>query len=186
MRAWNAATACAPSHPAARTLALAEAVRPGHHREVTATWLTVACWAVAAPSPGATDIDAQYDALARLQGGPVRVAAEAETPATALPEVAPAPVVELATIRAVVTRERASLWACRDALGPQRRFVLDLAVGTNGRVRELRLRPGAPPPLEACLRRAALRWRFPRFSGERPDGRTVEVVNASLPLRFQE
>jgi hypothetical protein len=149
------------------------------------TWLLAACWAIANPSPGGTEVGAQFDALVRLQGGPVRVAPDGETPSAPLPEVTLEPVVNLAMIRSVVARERAALWACRNTLGPQRDFVLDLAVRANGRIRDLRLRPDAPPALEACLRRAALRWRFPRFSGERADGRTVEIVNASLPLSFE-
>jgi hypothetical protein len=133
---------------------------------------------------GAAGANPDFEALARIQGGPVRIAPDPPPPREPLPDVAVGPVPKVPTIRAVITRERASLWECRAELRGARRFVLDLSIPTNGRVRDLRLRPDAPPALEACALAAALRWRFPRFTGERPDGRTVEIVNVSVPIAF--
>ena len=151
-------------------------------------WLMAAFAAATGPSTDAkSGADAAFDALARLQGGPVDIAPpppQPREPRAPLPEAAVGPVLEMTIVRAVIARERASLWACRSELRGARRFVLDLSIRTNGRVSDLRMRPEAPPALQACALAAALRWRFPRFTGERRDGRTVEIVNASVPIAF--
>lgn len=145
-------------------------------------WMSVAL-ALVTGTPAAGG-DADFDALARIQGGPVLIAPRAPEASEALPEVAPDAVLTTPTIRAVIARERATLWACHAALRGPRRFVLDLSIRANGRVRDVRVRPDPPSSLEGCALEAALRWRFPRFTGERADGRTVELVNASVPIEF--
>lgn len=135
-----------------------------------------------------TASETRFEALSRAQGGPVALAPREASPSSigAIPERTPDPVLDERLARAVVREHRASLWACRDRAEGEKDYVLLLAVRSNGRVTDLRLEPepSAGPELSACFRRAVLRWRFPRFSGERGDGRTVEVTNLSIPITF--
>lgn len=130
--------------------------------------------------------EARFEVLARLQGGAVVIDDPANEDVR-VPERSPGPVLDVDTARQVIRKERPSLWACREYVGDRRSFVLDLSIRSTGRVRDLSLRPSpGASQLLACARKATLRWRFPPFSGEREDGRTVEVVNLSVPIRFAD
>jgi len=127
----------------------------------------------------------RFEALARAQGGPVWIRPR-EAPPPEVPSVAAAPVLDVGGARRVVDRHRDSLWPCHPHSNPPHVYVLHLAVRSNGRVGNLRLGPPSRVSggLRRCVRKAILRWRFPSFTGERNDGRTVEIVNLSVPIAF--